>query len=135
MLAEAASAHDVVHVKSRKVVDAHDHISRDAPRGSGDAEANAVLPSSLEEAHRMIRTLQQSLRSADQAFVCLNCSTEPRNALLLPCAHLLLCKACAVEFAACPECSVPVQEMMDVMVSAHGYSPTPLLPQGNQQLI
>jgi hypothetical protein len=123
MLADAATASNC-NAKARKVVgnDGHTHVSREG--SDVNACAESVLPGNLEDAHGMIQMLTQSLRRADQAVVCLGCSTEPRNALLLPCAHLLLCIACAGHITDCPECEAPVKERMHVTTSALGHSPT-----------
>lgn len=47
-------------------------------------------------------------------YLCCICMTEPKNVILLPCNHFIVCKACfeKLESPQCPKCRADIQEYM-----------------------
>lgn len=65
-------------------------------------------------------TAGEDIRDGDDAMRIVNCAicmSRQRNALLLPCRHVLCCTECAFRIKNCPICRKPVSERVPVMLS------------------
>ena len=51
-----------------------------------------------------------SAKTETDKMTCIVCLSAERNALLLPCKHLVLGSACAAKVSACPLCRTVVQD-------------------------
>jgi hypothetical protein len=47
---------------------------------------------------------------------CIECKEKPKNIVMLPCAHLLVCSECAVPMKSCPSCGKPIQAQIVAFV-------------------
>lgn len=45
---------------------------------------------------------------------CVVCLDNPRNVLLMPCAHMVLCRDCAVNLRDCPTCRAKIRQQVQV---------------------
>ena len=78
-----------------------------------------LLGAQLTETERALETMRLTAarQGADQA--CIVCCTRPRNTLILPCAHLLLCGTCMGELLhrggpRCPQCRGPIHHTLRI---------------------
>ncbi|KAG5178178.1 hypothetical protein JKP88DRAFT_225620 [Tribonema minus] len=45
---------------------------------------------------------------------CVVCMDNPRDVLLMPCAHMVLCRECAVNLRDCPTCRTKIRQQVQV---------------------
>lgn len=72
------------------------------------ATAMSPLVSQFHELEREELCLNKELHELRENSLCRVCLDREANAVLMPCAHLVLCSQCTSQLAQCPVCRAPI---------------------------
>lgn len=76
-------------------------------------EAEKLNQKQLEEAEK----LKDALKLEEDSKLCVVCLSEPRNCIIMPCAHLCVCAVCCAQLDFCPICREPKDHRIAVFTS------------------
>ena len=80
-------------------------------RGTGKRGSDGVVPEGL------LKRVKLERADAEDRVLCVVCTTAQRDALILPCNHLVCCAGCIARLAApatCPICRARVEQTVPV---------------------
>lgn len=92
-------------------------LKEDVKRRAGDGEQDPVAAARERARQQTLAGILESAELEDNSFSCVVCFEGPRNVVLQPCLHLVLCESCAPKFSTCPICRKEVRSRLTAFLS------------------